>query len=159
MTSPYRDGSGPPCPRCGVALAPDADGDLACTDGCGVWIAKAALETLLGTADLRTGRIPYWKATPLPETKCITCQGRLDDLYAELNHRVLALGRCAQHGVWVEHGTRAELEAAYPRHAPVALRPAEERIAQLEKRVAELEEVVSDLSAHVRWRRWNPDDA
>ncbi len=144
-------------------MVADDHGDLVCGDGCGTWVARAALEKLIGSANLPSTRIPYWKATPLPETHCLVCRSRLDDVYAELGHRILAFGKCVEHGVWIEGGTRAELEAAYAaeieRHArtpaprPAPPPPDHERIAALEARVEKLEKMVSVLVERVpsRW--------
>lgn len=167
MSSPYRDGSGTPCPRCGAVMLADDRGDLACADGCGIWIGRPALDKLLDVTDLHGGpRVPYWKATPLPETRCLGCERRLDDLYVELNHRVLALGKCVEHGMWVEAGTRAEFETAYraaiEKHARAALPPPppgsdRERIERLETRIAMLERTVAVLVERVP-SRWFDDD-
>lgn len=144
------------CPRCGEILVERPDNGLACQSGCGEWIPNATLERLLGTTEIARLAAPgmHFKATPLPPTRCLMCRAPLDDLYPARTPTSdpLTLGRCAQHGIWIE-GDRAWFERVFgiaieiernrepppPEPPEPTVRELAARIAALEARVAELE--------------------
>jgi len=143
------------------------DGGLACANGCGEWIPNAVVESLLGTLEIAglAPPGPFQRASPLPATRCPTCRAALDDSYVELpERRVLTLGRCALHGIWIEAFGRAQFEQAFASaiakqrerselgEAMRAGDPAVARILErLQARIEELEERVVVLERRVRY--------
>jgi hypothetical protein len=100
-----------------MPLLPDRRGDLACGDGCGLWISASELVLLVGTTELSAIAQPiaHWKATPFRAARCPTCDTALDDHYMPLpDGSVLTLGYCATHGAWLDHGSRDDFIAAHP---------------------------------------------
>jgi len=156
VTDPYRDASGAKCPRCGEILVERPDNGLACQSGCGEWLPSGAIERMLGTTEIAKLAAPglYFKATPLPPTRCLVCSAPLDDLYPARTSTAepLTLGRCAAHGVWIEGHDRAQFERVFgiaierqtvreqvAAEPILTLQTLLDRIEALEARVAELE--------------------
>jgi len=110
------------------------------------------------------------QASALPFSRCPVCSHSLTDFYAGAED-LLVIGQCLEHGVWIERGDPAVLEATFAaeiaRHATEIASPAEaepedvepppERVmtstrtalapgvAELMKRVSSLERTVEDL--------------
>jgi Zn-finger nucleic acid-binding protein len=111
MTDPYRSSTGLKCVRCKQALLADGD-DSSCGDGCGIWIARAAIERLLPMTALANVRANPFKAHPFKPARCPVCKASLADHYAG-DRQIISLGQCSEHGIWIDGASRADFEAVY----------------------------------------------
>ncbi|MDX2090488.1 MAG: hypothetical protein SFX73_21700 [Kofleriaceae bacterium] len=128
MTAPYRSSGGTPCPRCELPLARERDDELSCANGCGTWLGNAHLP--IAPDDLRPiSRGNPSRATALPFTRCLVCKLSLNDLYKG-DRKVLVLGQCLEHGIWIEQADRAAFEAAYAADIPALAQEREQREAE-----------------------------
>jgi Zn-finger nucleic acid-binding protein len=154
VADPYRTPAARGCPLCGEQLDLSQVGAIACGNGCGEWLPRAHLATILDLADLdlkpyssgyHRERVDY-RAPPCPQ-----CARELALSWIE----TVPIRVCAEHGMWVAAAVRdrftQQLAAPIARHErlvavmellasaePAARRELARRILALEDQVASL---------------------
>jgi Zn-finger nucleic acid-binding protein len=130
------------CPRCGEVLERVVDGIHTCVRCEGAWLENQTIDRAFGTQRWPGGSSAWWRR----ELECpaCACEGVPDAMSPMLVGDML-VDRCANHGVWLDHGELGrligapnvvELEELYQRLKPGRDLPAA-LLEQRERRAAE----------------------
>jgi len=147
------------CPRCGDVLERLSEGVMSCTRCEGAWLSNATIDRAFGTQRWPGGASAWWRR----EVDCPMCSatGEPDAMTPMLVGNLL-VDRCANHGIWLDHGELGrlisapeaiELEALYTRLKPNAELPPglvayrKRREAELARRKAELDDYRAKIAA------------
>jgi Zn-finger nucleic acid-binding protein len=118
-TAPYRDAPGHEelfrqCPRCDRVLA-EYRRVYVCRRGCGVWLPIDLVRETATLADLVACEI---HVGPAP-ARCAQCL----QMMPIRRHGGVVFDFCAEHGVWLDRGKRADFEDAVSAERRAAARP------------------------------------
>jgi hypothetical protein len=106
---PYRDDGLLRCPRCHASLHGNSELRLRCTNGCGDWLAKPAVERQWNHISTCEPDVASLIGRPWPPTGCPICEREMRVSI----RRAIVFDHCDDHGVWLDRGEYEPFAAAF----------------------------------------------